>query len=1250
DSTFTENVCSNNSIGIMVEAGEGNLLIRNNTCNGNSGIGIKYESFWLTSHIENNTCNDNLFGISVRGNTVTSNNTCESNEVGIQYNNTVEIGTHMIKGNKCSNNSITGIRATYFCSVINNTLISNGDSGIEVMYSFNTISRNHIYNHTGYGISITDTMNQISKNLIENNWDGIHLRDSFFNTIINNTFRNDRNNSILDLNGELNHFTNNTIHSIDQTGIRSIESSNTRIEGNHILGRNGPAVIIDQCTHVSIEDNYLYNLFSNGNLMKITNSAIVEVLNNTLNGGNEVSIEDSMVVHLDRNNFTGTELTLSRSPITACRNSFLSCGVKINASSSSDPWIENLQINTTNTVMGKPVRLIQGGRELVFNGLSTGQFIIWNSEKILIENTNLFETYAGIQIFTSSNISINGSVIQDCKVGIKALGSKYIYINGTVIDHCGSSGIDIRNGEHGQITNSLIKYTRSGIDTGEAGIILEDVFDMDIHGNTIFSTLGNSEGLGMSLYSCYGNRIWDNYLFYNAGTGETPLEMVKQVWDVFGSNEWTSPQGRGNYFRDSREPDDDGDGIVDTPYLVGGTGAVMIYDSGPLATCPVVAPPTDLQATPGGNFIYLNWTEPVQTDLTEIVVYNIYKGLNGTEPVFLESIDDRITNYFDLDVDRNDTYFYYVTAVNDLIESDPSEHVMSGVDDEAPFLNITSPWNNSFIPSKKVNITWEMNDSQSGIMKVEISMDMGLFTNIGQNSTFSFTNLTEGKHVATVKVWDRSLRWNLESVGFTVDTVPMELNLTSPGEGAILTGGNVIASWTYFDGTSGPDRFELRSTNGSLIYSGRNSSFDLEGVPNGHHTITLTGYDRAGNPTSRNRSFVMDSTLPDLVLLSPEDGLLTQSTNIRVEWTGGDDGSGIFGYYFKLNGLEWESLGSSRFEKTLWQLNDGVYIIKVKAVDNAGNTRMVSSVIIVDGTRPLLEIRSPTDGSYLCDVPVSIVWNGTDATSGLDHYEISLDGISWTFLGRNISYTIVNLKQGSYIASIKMYDRAGNTITMSTGFVLDETLPEALIWGPEGENINVDTTVSVTFSERMDRRISQFKVSDTDGRVTWKGDRAIFIPNSDLSFGKEYNVTIVAWDLAGNRMRTLEWTFRTDDTGSISGFIMNKKDDPVENTVVTLDDGRSTRSREDGYFFLEAHGGGGKMTIEADGYETVEIDILIIPGENQLIDRIVLSDREGPPVDWTTVLIIVSALILSLGTITVIGIRFKTGKEEGFEE
>jgi len=94
--------------------------------------------------------------------------------------------------------------------------------------------------------------------------------------------------------------------------------------------------------------------------------------------------------------------------------------------------------------------------------------------------------------------------------------------------------------------------------------------------------------------------------------------------------------------------------------------------------------PLDVIGTLQKGSIDLSWSAPSYNGGSAITDFNVYRGTNSTNIGFLASVPAQETYYQDQDVYDNHTYFYYVTAVNAIGESKPSDIVSVTYIEEPP--------------------------------------------------------------------------------------------------------------------------------------------------------------------------------------------------------------------------------------------------------------------------------------------------------------------------------------------------------------------------------------------------------------------------------------------------------------------------------------------------------------------------------------------------------------------------------------
>lgn len=92
---------------------------------------------------------------------------------------------------------------------------------------------------------------------------------------------------------------------------------------------------------------------------------------------------------------------------------------------------------------------------------------------------------------------------------------------------------------------------------------------------------------------------------------------------------------------------------------------------------------------------------------------------------------------------------------------------------------------------------------------------------------------------------------------------------------------------------------------------------------------------------------------------------------------------------------------------------------------------------------PEIRIDSPTDGEILYNTSVDIEWSAWDNQSGLNHFEVQIDGGAWSNVGLNTNYTTV-LGQGAHNVKVKAIDNESNEATAEVNFTITILTPPSV--------------------------------------------------------------------------------------------------------------------------------------------------------------------------------------------------------------
>ncbi|MGQ9718373.1 MAG: Ig-like domain-containing protein [Nitrososphaerales archaeon] len=97
-------------------------------------------------------------------------------------------------------------------------------------------------------------------------------------------------------------------------------------------------------------------------------------------------------------------------------------------------------------------------------------------------------------------------------------------------------------------------------------------------------------------------------------------------------------------------------------------------------------------------------------------------------------------------------------------------------------------------------------------------------------------------------------------------------------------------------------------------------------------------------------------------------------------------------------------------------------------------------ITIEDNIPPTLSITSPTNGTQVKSSSVQVTWIGSDADTGIDHYEAKLDDGSWLDVGTTASHTFTNVPDGSHTVRVKAVDGADNSKISLVNFTVNTSL------------------------------------------------------------------------------------------------------------------------------------------------------------------------------------------------------------------
>ena len=146
------------------------------------------------------------------------------------------------------------------------------------------------------------------------------------------------------------------------------------------------------------------------------------------------------------------------------------------------------------------------------------------------------------------------------------------------------------------------------------------------------------------------------------------------------------------------------------------------------------------------------------------------------------------------------------------------------------------------------------------------------------------SDLAQGTNALSVKVVDAAGNWNETSISFFVDTIAPSISISSPGAGAWYNTTTLNITWSASDGGSGI-AYYLVFLDGSPIIDVTTSYYELSGLTEGQHEVTVEAFDDAGNHENSTKTFNIELTAPCLKIVTPTDEENLNVSSVMISWT-----------------------------------------------------------------------------------------------------------------------------------------------------------------------------------------------------------------------------------------------------------------------------------------------------------------------------------------------------------------------------
>ncbi len=279
----------------------------------------------------------------------------------------------------------------------------------------------------------------------------------------------------------------------------------------------------------------------------------------------------------------------------------------------------------------------------------------------------------------------------------------------------------------------------------------------------------------------------------------------------------------------------------------------------------------------------------------------------------------------------------------------------------------------------------------------------------------------------------------------TLDTIPPAITVRADGqplaEGLLVN--HAIAPVIEFqDATAVQPTILL---NGVPFVSG--TAVASEGL----FLLSIQAVDAAGNQSSLDRHFRIDTSKPMLSGIQPADGTVTNQAGQTL--TGQCDDA----VTVTVNGAPAQVVSGS-FTFAGLMLAEGENTLALTATDAAGNSQTASHRLVLDTQPPVLTLSEPAEGATIRPSTVHVVGTATDP-----HLEaVALNGVPAALSGGAFQADVPLPNEGSNAIQVVARDRAGNQATVVRTVERDATPPDLVVSTPGPGSVLASSTVQVS--------------------------------------------------------------------------------------------------------------------------------------------------------------------------------------------
>ena len=518
-------------------------------------------------------------------------------------------------------------------------------------------------------------------------------------------------------------------------------------------------------------------------------------------------------------------------------------------------------------------------------------------------------------------------------------------------------------------------------------------------------------------------------------------------------------------------------------------------------------------------------------------------------------------------------------------------------------------------------------------------------TQNGQNYYAEFTITENGYYIFVAVIHDNA--GNKKTAYFYIinDTTGPQITIVNPTDSSYITSHSFNVQVQISDPLSGldtsanPPSVQVGSTTYQLTYDSDTGLWTatIQVSNDGTYTITVSAYDKAGNPNSVQITVTVDTKAP---VISATLGTDTENVEIDVDkvifydpsdttatitFTASDDTSGLdtfvvyvyyTSYYDGTTGenVDWSASDIATYDQGegIPLSNDGYYIFKVVATDVAGNQNVSYYYVVIDNNAPEISNVEVTGASecsgkfYVNNIQtstISVTVEWTDVSNVSITYTLDsntpltvADSVYQSGSPMTFSIDISELTEGEHTITIEVKDplTGHSSATYIIILVVDNTAPQEVS----------ATTPAAIIDPAYDGTAFNFVFSDANGAFPESGAVVEVMHSTD---GSTYANITVAASISPDGSLVVDLSSITDLFTQGKHFVYVKVQDCAGNIYTTdtieyyVDTQAPTINTNN--FVVEQYTSDGVITLQGtitDDYGIANITIMIYQGDTLL--------------------------------------------------